>query len=663
LLGNEVALMRQKPFRHEHCVAWAAGLFCVAGAIATLCLGVPGDAVAARGAKGQPGAARTAPARGFAARPAGSQRDLGRPPGRAGERGRGEERNPGALARGLARNGLPRRPFPGEPGFTGVPPRGETRFVAGEMIVHVGPEISPQTLAAAARRLGLTAIGSQSLAVTGGMLVHYRIAGALQVADAIRALEAERIGIAQPNYVFRLQQHIAPGPLAAGQPPNGDPAQYVVAKLQLTEVHRLATGANVPVAVIDSQVDGTHPDLMGSIAGQFDAIGAPDNPDEHGTGMTGAIAAHRRLVGVAPRARILAVHAFGPNAKNPQQATSRSIVAGIDWAIENGARIINMSFAGPYDPMLQIALKKAHDKGVVLIAAAGNMGPQSPPLFPAADENVIAVTALDQNDGLLPQANQGPHIALAAPGVAVLEAAPYGAYNLTTGTSVAAAHVSGVAALILERNPAIDVAALERLLFSTAKDLGPPGRDNEFGYGLVDPYRALTAAADAKVAGPPPQSPPPQSPAAKSPVAKSPVATSPVATSPVAVGAPAENASLRRAILAPGPAAAPAAPAAPAASQKTSLPPRLSEFDPSPSPATASASAAGEPEEVEAAIRKKRQACRQEVVGRGVRGPDVVDQVTACVAEARLACLKQAVVQKVRSPDRRDFISRCLAGS
>jgi subtilisin family serine protease len=116
--------------------------------------------------------------------------------------------------------------------------------------------------------------------------------------------------------------------------------------------------------------------------------------------MTGAIVAHRKVLGVAPRARILAIHAFSPNAQN-QEATSQSIVAGIDWAIEKGARVINMSFAGPYDPIHQVALKKARDKGVVLIAAAGNTGPQSPPLYPAADENVIAVTAVDANDKLL----------------------------------------------------------------------------------------------------------------------------------------------------------------------------------------------------------------------------------------------------------------------
>ncbi len=412
------------------------------------------------------------------------------PFGRSGAFGR-----PGGL--GIARNGLPRRPFPGEIGFTGVPPVGETRFVSSEMIVHIGPGVSPQALNAAAGRLGLTTIGSQNLALTGGTLVHFRLAGGRDVADAVRALEAENIGIAQPNYVFVFAQN----PAAPSLPQKSDPSQYVVPKLHLNEAHKIATGANVPVAVIDSMVDASHPDLAGSIVGQFDAVAVADKPDEHGTGMTGAIAAHRKLLGVAPRARIFAIHAFSTNAQS-QQATSQAIVAGIDWAIGKGARVINMSFAGPYDPILQVYLKKAHEHGIVLVAAAGNAGPQSPPLYPAADENVIAVTAVDEHDKLLSVANQGPHIALAAPGVNVIEVGPRGTYNLTTGTSVASAHVSGVAALILERNPKIDVATLENVLYSTAKDLGAPGRDSEFGYGLVDPYRALEAAEapDLKVA-------------------------------------------------------------------------------------------------------------------------------------------------------------------
>src|SRR5229473_8420068 len=122
---------------------------------------------------------------------------------------------------------------------------------------------------------------------------------------------------------------------------------------------------------------------------------------------------------------------------------------------------------------------------------ACDLGPKSPPLYPAADPNVIAVTAVDQNDRLFANANQGPHIAVAAPGVDILEPAPNASYQVTTGTSVAAAHVSGIAALMIERNSSLDPDTIHEILTSSAKSLGPKGRDDQFGWGLVDPTRAL----------------------------------------------------------------------------------------------------------------------------------------------------------------------------
>ena len=117
------------------------------------------------------------------------------------------------------------------------------------------------------------------------------------------------------------------------------------------------------------------------MAQRFDAAGAPEKPHPHGTGMAGAIAAHQRLLGTAPAARLLAVHAFSTNAATAE-STTFNILKGINWSVQEGARIINMSFAGPSDPSLARALKAAYDKGIVLIAAAGNAGPKSPPLFP-----------------------------------------------------------------------------------------------------------------------------------------------------------------------------------------------------------------------------------------------------------------------------------------
>jgi subtilisin family serine protease len=599
---------------------------------------------------------------------------------RGGPPGNGGFRN-GGFPGGLARNGLPHRPFPGEAGFTGVPARGETRFVSNEMVFHVPSNVAPGTVDAAARRLGLVAVGSQNLTLSGGTLFHFRIDNGRQVADVVRDLEAEHIGVAQPNYVYRLQQD-ARAPASAPALPRGDPAQYAVGKLHLVEAHKIATGTGVLIAVIDSQIDTAHPDLGGTIAAQFDAVGNREKPDDHGTEMTGAIVAHRKLLGVAPRARILAIHAFSPEAQASAQTTTEHILAGIDWAIAKGAKIINMSFAGPYDPLLSQALKKAHEQGIVLIAAAGNAGPQSPPLYPAADENVIAVTAVDENDKLLPQANQGPHVALAAPGVNILEPAPGAAYGFTTGTSVATALVSGVAALIIERDPAIDVATLEELLYSTARDLGPKGRDNQFGYGLVDPLHALNSL-EAKVAmnnGAPPAATPPlarpinvSATPEKMTVSQVPVSQVPanqVPANPVGNQAPGTRApasqtsgsqtsgSQTQANQAPanqtaiGPAPVSQPPANQAAVSK--IPPSQTPLAPGPAaqnPAT---------DFVPLAEKKRMAACLQEGTVKGVRGAELKDYTVICLAEARLTCLKQAVAQKVRGPDRRDFMGRCL---
>jgi subtilisin family serine protease len=131
----------------------------------------------------------------------------------------------------------------------------------------------------------------------------------------------------------------------------------------------------------------------------------------------------------------------------------------------------------------------------VLVAAAGNAGPKSPPLYPAADPSVIAVTATDFEDHLFSGSNRGSHIAVAAPGVDILVAVPEGGYQVASGTSYSAAEVSGIVALMLQHNPHLTPDAIRETLMATAKDLGPKGRDDLFGAGLADAYRAITEEA------------------------------------------------------------------------------------------------------------------------------------------------------------------------
>jgi subtilisin family serine protease len=182
------------------------------------------------------------------------------------------------------------------------------------------------------------------------------------------------------------------------------------------------------------------------------------------------------------------VHAFSTAVATPE-STTFNILKSINWAVNQGVRVINMSFAGAKDPSLERALKIAYDRNVVLIAAAGNAGPKSPPLFPGAYPYVIAVTATDVDDKLFAGANRGKYVSVSAPGVDILVPAPESTYQLTTGTSVAAAEVSGIVALLLERNPKLTPADVRRIL-----RLSPGERDDSFGSGLIDPLKALQLA-------------------------------------------------------------------------------------------------------------------------------------------------------------------------
>jgi len=362
------------------------------------------------------------------------------------------------------------------------PPNGEDRYLKTEVILDIPANVPTSALDAIAARHTMTRMETRTFRLTGRTLHRWRLDGGGTVTAMIRGLNSEpQVAGAQPNYLYDLTQESATS------------AQYSVAKLRIREAHRLATGNGILVAVIDSGVDAMHPELAGAISANFEASGEAAVAHPHGTGMAGAIGAHGALLSGAPQVKLLTVRAFGPRTDGTQ-GTTFDIVKGIDWAVEQGARIINMSFAGPPDSLLHDALVRAARKGVVLIAAAGNAGPNSPPLYPAADPNVIAVTATDAKDALFSGANRGNHIAVAAPGVAVLVPAPEASYQLTTGTSVAAAEVSGVTALLMERNPALSPAEVRKVLMDTAKDLGPKGRDRDFGAGLVDALRAVYSA-------------------------------------------------------------------------------------------------------------------------------------------------------------------------
>jgi subtilisin family serine protease len=254
----------------------------------------------------------------------------------------------------------------------------------------------------------------------------------------------------------------------------------------------------VAVAVLDSFINTKHPDLAGAISENVDFFerSRPAFTEGHGTMMSGVIAARANngigIAGVAPDATVIAVRVCGALSLRAHEVCSSDALArGLDFAIADRARVISMSLAGPYDPLVSQLVERAVDGGIVVVGATGNNG-LGVVLFPAALAKVIAVTAIDREDRLFEKANRGSRVDLAAPGVDVFTLVSPQTVGSCTGTSPAAAQVSGVVALLLQVRPELSPAEVRQLLEETARDLGPPGRDDQFGWGAVDVCRALS---------------------------------------------------------------------------------------------------------------------------------------------------------------------------
>ena len=366
----------------------------------------------------------------------------------------------------------------------------DLRAVQNELVAEIDGALSNAQADELARRHGLERIASQDFPLLGGTIGLFRIIDR-RPADTVRREFAADASVRSVQFNFRYVLQDQKKTLT-----EGDVAQYAVAQLRLPQAHTLARGMNVTIAVIDSGVDVKHPELANSVADSFDALGSKEGPHVHGTGIAGAIVAHAKLMGSAPEARLLAIRAFGSGAHGAE-STSYVILKALDYAVEHGAQIVNMSFAGPKDPMIERGIAATAARGILLVAAAGNAGAKSPPLYPAANPNVIAVSGTDAQEKLFAASNRGNYIAIAAPGVDIFLPAPDEKYQITSGTSFSAAYVSGIAALMLERNPALKPNDVRAILTKTARDLGAPGRDDLFGAGEADAFAAVTAVVEA----------------------------------------------------------------------------------------------------------------------------------------------------------------------
>lgn len=251
------------------------------------------------------------------------------------------------------------------------------------------------------------------------------------------------------------------------------------------------TGSGVKVAVLDTGISFSHPDLKGNVKGGYNTISpsmAPEDQNGHGSHVAGIIAAVDNtigVVGVAPMASLYAVQVL--NAAGWGYCSD--IVEGLDWSITNHMQVANMSYGSSEPCSGEIdALNKAYAAGITLVAAAGNNYGGAVD-WPAKHPNVIAVTAITQNNQFASFSSQGPEVGFAAPGDSIYSTYKKGGYKTLSGTSMAAPHVSGVSALVLQKNPKFRPDDVKKKLESTAENIGLPPEQQ--GKGLVDAEAAV----------------------------------------------------------------------------------------------------------------------------------------------------------------------------
>lgn len=258
-----------------------------------------------------------------------------------------------------------------------------------------------------------------------------------------------------------------------------------IQRVQVPEVWHITQGSPVKVAVLDTGIS-RHPDLR--IAGSFNAVqrGKPAvDANGHGTHVAGTIAALNNtfgVVGVAPKIRLYNVKAF----RKDGSASLADIIEGIEWCIQNKIQVINMSFgSNEKSEALQEIIRQAYNNGIVMIASAGNEGSASGQIdYPARFPETIAVAATTRNNRIAGFSSRGTGIDLAAPGVDILSTYLRGTYRRLSGTSMAAPHVTGAAAMIRSIQPAIAPSQIKNTLQLSAKRL-PGFSDDAQGAGLL----------------------------------------------------------------------------------------------------------------------------------------------------------------------------------
>ncbi|MFD0358175.1 type VII secretion-associated serine protease mycosin [Streptomyces sp. NPDC127110] len=302
--------------------------------------------------------------------------------------------------------------------------------------------------------------------------------------------------------------------------------QWGLLALRAEEAWGTTQGDGVTVAVLDTGVDATHPDLSGQVLDGTDLVGMGAGRGDrawarHGTAMASIIAGRghgpdrsQGVLGIAPHAKILPVRVIleegDPGRNKARDSKSGALAEGIRWAADHGADVINLSLgddsdSAHHEAAEDEAVQYALGKGVVVVASAGNGGERGDHTsYPAAYPGVIAVAAVDRQGRKAPFSTRHWYATVSAPGVDVVIADPDRSYYEGWGTSAAAAFVSGAVALVKAAHPGLSPAQVKKLLEDTAAERPAGGRDDGRGHGTVDPVAALQAGAALRPEAPAP---------------------------------------------------------------------------------------------------------------------------------------------------------------
>lgn len=279
-----------------------------------------------------------------------------------------------------------------------------------------------------------------------------------------------------------------------------EPYQWNLPKIETIEGWDITRGTEgVQVAVIDTGIDLNHPDLQGKYLSGANFVYEDEEPDDdvgHGTHVTGVIAAVvDNIEGVAGMSwfnKVIPIKVLDESGAGNTYAVAQGII----WATDQGAKVINMSLGNYAEAQfLHDAIKYAFDRDVVLVAATGNDNTETPG-YPAAYPEVFAVSATDEHNQKAVFSNYGDYVDVVAPGENIASTYYNQQYASLSGTSMASPHVAALAAMIRSANPDLTNVEVMQLMRNTAIDLGEPGKDKYYGYGLIDVKKALEGALD-----------------------------------------------------------------------------------------------------------------------------------------------------------------------